>query len=686
MVRGATPPKAGHGVLIRIYTMDSTQLALVFSESDAPLVHLGKTVPIDTYFPEEEANKLAIIESFNKHLFRPNTYLHKWWARRSGTTFRHILKQLVPDPSKRDYYQSGGLEGVTILDPMIGGGTTLHEAIRLGANVIGYDIDPIPILQARASLSNISISEKENVYRHFEKELSKRIGKYFKTFCPTCGRSADLQFTLYGLRKQFGSEEVLVVDSLILREESDGTQRTLDEFYPSRQIHLIGKSWKIMTREEARKEGINGKNSDLLSVPFSERYVPMVIAGYCSVHKNFYKPLGDQDIKLIESAQRWAGKNIELPSLDFEIPEGPKSEDLKNRNVRYFFELFFPRQLMYINESLSILATLPPKHILWMSLLLSTSLEFNAALCGYKGVDKRRPGAIRHVFSHHAYSFPYTALENNPLFPRNTSGTLGNLFESRIAAAGQWAMAPVERCYSNHKWIKTTILNEIDQGQEASTLSDFSGQRRMFLVDQQDSTQLPLPEKSVDFVVTDPPYFNSVQYSDLSHFFRCWLKSFIPDRSNWHYVAQSSAVAESSENEEKFGMVLGRIWQECNRVLKRPHGRLIFTYHHWSPNAWAQLTKALKKARFLLNNAFVVHSENPISVHIMNLRALKHDTILVLRPRGPRKKEQWPKPEPIVDFDSYSFCRSCGNIMGWILEQDLSDQEITKTWTEFLKG
>jgi putative DNA methylase len=187
-------------------------------------------------------------------------------------------------------------------------------------------------------------------------------------------------------------------------------------------------------------------------------------------------------------------------------------------------------------------------------------------------------------------------------------------------------------------------------------------------------------------VVTDPPYFNSVQYSDLSHFFRCWLRTFLPDQSNWRYVAQSSAVAESEENEAKFGFVLGQIWQECNRVLKRPHGRLIFTYHHWNPNAWAQLTLSLKKARFLLTNAFVVHSENPISVHIMNLRSLKHDTILVLRPRGPQKKKQWEKPEPIEDFDSYSFCKACGNMMGWILEQDLSEHDMTKTWMDFLKG
>ncbi len=32
---------------------------------------------------------------------------------------------------QRNYYAPGRLEGKVILDPMMGGGTTLHEAIRL---------------------------------------------------------------------------------------------------------------------------------------------------------------------------------------------------------------------------------------------------------------------------------------------------------------------------------------------------------------------------------------------------------------------------------------------------------------------------------------------------------------------------------------------------------------------------
>ena len=665
--------------------MEATQLALTFPLADAPRVRLKQTVPIDLAFPTEEANSLAELESFNKHLFRPNTYLHKWWARRSGTTFRYILKQLVPDESRQDYYCPGGLEGVTILDPMIGGGTTLHEAIRLGANVIGYDIDPIPVLQAMASLSSIPLPDKREAYSSFRKDLTKRIGKYFKTSCPTCQGSADIQFTLYGLRKHSETGEVLVVDSFVLREESNGTHRTLDEFYPGRQVHIRGRTWNIMDKSQAREKGANGKNTDILSVPFAERYIPLVIVGYCPTHKSFFKPLEIQDIDLLISARRLARKTKQILGTNFEIPSGPKSDDLIGRNVRYFHELFFPRQLIYIAQSQAILENIPHEHKLWMSLLLSTSLEFNAALCSYKGAEKRRPGAIRHVFSHHAYSFPYTALENNPVFPLNTSGTLGKLFETRIASADKWARSPIERRFADGRWTKTPILGEVDIGQEASSPAEFVGRKRMFLVRQNDSTQIPLSAGSVDFVVTDPPYFDNVQYSDLSHFFRCWLKTLLPNEANWQYVTQYSAVAESVENEGKFGSVIGRIWEECNRVLARPHGRLIFTYHHWRPSAWAQLTISLKRARFLLTNTFVVHSENPISVHIMNLRALKHDTILVLRPCGSEERERWQKPGPVENFDSYSFCKACGRMAGWILENDLPERDIITAWADFMK-
>lgn len=175
---------------------------------------------LDAPFPEAFANTLAEAEAFNKHLFRPNTYLHKWWARRCGSTFRTILKQFVSDPSRRDYYAPGGLAGKIVLDPMMGGGTTLHEALRLGASVIGADVDPIPIVQARASLTQAPLHELRAAFDGFHHDLYRLIGSYFQTECPQCAQTVDSQFTLYGLRKQCACGDVVQVNHFDLRHEA----------------------------------------------------------------------------------------------------------------------------------------------------------------------------------------------------------------------------------------------------------------------------------------------------------------------------------------------------------------------------------------------------------------------------------------------------------------------------------
>ncbi|MBW6485539.1 MAG: hypothetical protein K0B01_05230, partial [Syntrophobacterales bacterium] len=621
---------------------------------------------------------------YNKHLFRPNTYLHKWWARRSGVTFRHILKQLSVESKLRDFYTPGGLEGLTILDPMMGGATTLHEAIRLGANVIGYDVDPIPVLQACASLTEISLEEKQAAFNVFIEKLDRKLSPYFETSCPDCSEKSDMQFLLYGLRRRIDGKETIIVDSFTLRVETNGDKKTIHDFYPSLEVKRGDQTWPLIDKDEAKKNGINDKNAEIMNIPFADRYVPLIMMGKCAHHGQFFKAPEARDFQNIAIAALQATSLTLFNNNGFRVPQGPKSSDLIARGVTNFYELFSPRQLLYLSEAKRCIDEAAPEHRLWLALLVSTSLEFNSLLCGYKGSDQRRPGAIRHVFSHHAYSFPCTALENNPVFKAKTSGTLRNLFEKRILKAGIWAQAPVERRWLSAKWEKVIIDGELDVGQECDSIDKFTGTTRSFMVRQNDSSILPLPDQSIDYVVTDPPYFDNVQYSDLSHFFRCWLRWFLPDQANWQYQPLLSAVAESNDNEAKFGDILTKIWQECHRVLVRPHGRLIFTYHHWRAAAWSQLTFALASAHFRLMNGYVVHSENPISVHIRSLRALQHDAILVLKPCEDDDTRRWEKPERIQMDDSEFFCRGCTQYLGWILEHDFDHEQIRLAWKDFI--
>ncbi len=655
---------------------------------------------LDTGFPEALANQLATAEAFNKHLFRPNTYLHKWWARRCGSTFRAILKQFVADPSRRDYYAPGGLEGKVVLDPMMGGGTTLHEAIRLGASVIGADIDPIPVVQARASLSRVALPDLQAAFDHFLRDLYGLIGAYFQTECPICAKTVDSQYTLYGLRKRCACGEVVQLEQYALRHENNTTiafdprtgdiknSRLTEDAPGNSKPDGLSERRRLITKNETVCPTCGQKYQDLLDVAFYARYAPVAIAGVCPDHDLFFRSPAQADLRRIEQANALRSQLDFSPVEDFAVPDGPKSGDLLARRVFSYLDVFSSRQLLYLFHAIDLLQTYDGAVKLNLALLVSTSLEFNAMLCGYKGWFKQRPGAIRHVFGLHAYVFQYTAAENNPVNRGRSSGNLRRLFQDRIARGRTWARLPIERKPNPNGGLDTVpIHGEVDEGVEVGDQPALATTRQAFWLIHGDSRRLSVADHSVDIVVTDPPYYDSVQYSDLAVFFRVWLARLLPDEIDWQYDISRSAVASASTSgDSNFMTVLGGIFQECARVLKPGCGRLVFTFHHWDPNAWAELTIALKQAHFRLDSAHVVFSENPISAHIMNLKALKHDVIMNLA----LAENQAPRPwEPVTQVDSSEseiFCRQCGATLGWLLQTDLSSAQIRTVWRQLVPG
>ena len=108
---------------------------------------------IEVGFPIVEINRLAQPE---RNSFKPIYQMHKWFARRASCVFRAILLGALkpawkPDGSPVDlmeeFYRNHGDDpetvGKVVLDPFMGGGTTVVEALRLGCRVIGIDLNPV---------------------------------------------------------------------------------------------------------------------------------------------------------------------------------------------------------------------------------------------------------------------------------------------------------------------------------------------------------------------------------------------------------------------------------------------------------------------------------------------------------------------------------------------------------------
>ncbi|MGH2537116.1 MAG: hypothetical protein ACRDHL_06960, partial [Candidatus Promineifilaceae bacterium] len=217
---------------------------------------------------------------------------------------------------------------------------------------------------------------------------------------------------------------------------------------------------------------------------------------------------------------------------------------------------------------------------------------------------------------------------------------------------------------------------------------------RGFLIEQGSASRLGLADGSADYIVTDPPYFDSVQYEDLSAFFRVWLRRLTPHpfqaRLNWDYDLAGSAAAGGSgagrQAYARFVETLTAIFREYRRVLDPAGGRLIFTYHHWRPEAWAALSQALGAAGFGLVNHYVVHSESPLSVHIAGLRALTHDAILVMAEREAEAVRPWPPVRAISALSSHGFVAGCAGLLGWCLQTRPNQSQIRAIWRAAIGG
>ncbi|MCB8961235.1 MAG: hypothetical protein H6651_13050 [Ardenticatenales bacterium] len=648
-------------------------------------------LPIDADFPVELANDLARREVFNKHHYRPNSYLHKWWARRCGTTFRLILKGLVEDEALRDFLAPAGLQGKIILDPMLGGGTTLHEAIRLGANVVGADIDPIPVLQARATLTQVPLAQLEAAYQQLTDGLWRSLGAYFAVET-LAGYMVPLRFMLYGVRRACACGPAIQLDSLDLRPHDEV------RVDPERLGVWQGDRWqgafidlpagvRLIDKRSRHCASCGEKFQVPPNLPYREQLVPLVTVAVCPEAGVEYRPVSPDDQMRLAAAQLAVSRTWQ--DAAFVIPPGPKSRDLHYRGIDNYRDLFSPRQQLYLWESRRLLAEFPPEIRLNLGLLISTSLEFNSLLCGYKGGNAQRPGAIRHVFAHHAYGFPYTVVENNPLFEpagRKASGTLGQLFHDRIRRARQWAAAPAERVPAGRGSQQVPLPGEKDGGMAVLTAAELAQGQRRFLLHHGSAVDLPLPADSIDYVITDPPYFDSVQYGDLANFFRVWLQQLLPEAADWQYELDAAAI---DPREPVAGAaydylaVLGGIFSECQRVLRPDSGRLIFTFHHGKATAWAALAGALRQARFQLVNYYVVHSESPASVHINGLNALTHDAILVLAPAVNR---EWQRPGWPAHADSEQFTATCARMLGWSLSDAADETDLPAAWQALLSS
>jgi putative DNA methylase len=145
---------------------------------------------LECNFPLIEISQIAEQESWRKEINRPIYHIHKWWATRLGSVFRGIVLGALSKPETdtwSQFYKTHNLKGKVVLDPFMGSGTTLGEAVKLGAKAIGCDINPVSTFLVRQAFTPAAEQDLRTAFERLEHQVAPEIQRYYKTRDPETG-------------------------------------------------------------------------------------------------------------------------------------------------------------------------------------------------------------------------------------------------------------------------------------------------------------------------------------------------------------------------------------------------------------------------------------------------------------------------------------------------------------------
>lgn len=605
----------------------------------------------------DRINTLALAEGNAKS---PIYRMHKWWARRLGSVFRMIILSAFMDGNHdpkdvwTKYALGTNLDGKIVLDPFMGGGTTIVEALRLGAKVIGIDINPVAWFITKKEVEAVDLSKVELAFEQLEATAGNRIRQLYQTSCPrghradvmyffwvkeanclSCNNTVDL-FPNYELSRG-NHEHVSVCPRCFQIVNTEGSQAPKTATCPECRYTFDPRSGPAGRGQfECPVCGATNKILEVIKrqgAPLATRL--HALEGLCKHCGRFFKRIDDEDLARWENAKvSFLERKGALLIPDQCIPvEGRSDPRPVNHGYTHFYELFNERQLLSLSILLEEIMRIPDANVRELLLVaFSDCLDSNNMFCKYEVAWHK----ISLLFGLHAYHPIERPTENNVWGTDFGRGTFVKCYEKMLRGKN-YGKRPYQRL-STEKRQTSHLANprELAEGVLVRTVDEMLTTERSALLKCQSSTDLAfIPDKSVDAIITDPPYFDNVQYSELADFFYVWLRLALKKDYSCFEDEHSYRQEEIVKNDNKgkttslFNKGLGKVFEECHRVLK-DESVLVFSFHHNQLWAWSGIAELLLNSGFYISAAPVTRSEGKSGFHSSSGN-IRYDCILVCR-------------------------------------------------------
>lgn len=612
---------------------------------------------------------------------KPIYQIHKWFGRKTDAIFRSILLALELETEeaanfKEIYYKENHnlLEGKIILDPFMGGGVTLVNTLRLGGKAIGIDINPVAwfITKNELQVPEVGIdkgkySEEEIVnvliseFNKLEKSIGEEIKEAYttniyddtqnikrkvdimyilwikKVRCPKCGKyiklfpSRDITklkkkgFENYNICPKCG--ELVRGNEKILHCNKCQTNFDKDRgIYKGRNVICTNCNEKLNLVKDIMKKRNKPLSADMYAIEYYDN----------KTGKKGFKIPDKEDLdnyNILKKKIKNLSEEINQFIPKVKIPEGYNTKQIQNHNYRYWKQMFNDRQLYYLSKLLGEISKIENEKIRELFLcIFSNTVNANNMFCIYNSQCRK----IEPLFGDHHMAPVINPVENNVWGTKWGRGSFVKYFRGLIQSK-RFNISPYERLILNGKNKNIVLRDEKFYSEFTEDFEQMTNDNvnTMLKCDTAENLSF-LPSKSVDAVVTDPPYYSAINYGEISEFFYVWSRTVLKEKYSYfksqHILCDDEVTVNETKkiSKEEFVCKLSRCFKEIGRVLKET-SPLILTYNNSSPDGWFVLIESLINAGFYVEKTYPIHTELRAGLVDNRRDKMNYDLVIVTR-------------------------------------------------------
>lgn len=582
------------------------------------------------------------------------------WARREGKKIPNPYQagrafQINPIDEDLEIMQeliqfTWGKNQISMLDPFAGGGSIPFEALRYGFNTYANDLNPVAATILKATLdfpARFGPDLAEDIRKWGERWYELVKPKLEPYFTPLPAHAEGAAY-LWARTIQWNGRTIpLSPNWWLAKGAKPAAVRVITdpnsseprfEILTGKQIGKYDPDMGTVSRGEARcpwsGETIDGDYIKAEAQAGRMGQVLYAVATKVSGGFEFRAPT-NEDVETVKRAENqlreisinWKIKDV-LPSEL--IPQGNKTSEPLRYGFSTWSSLFLPRQLL----SLGIMSD--SLRDLYKEIIIETSIEKADALLVYLSF------AIDKAADRNSYQTRWVSQRQ----------VIANTFD-RHDFAMKWSFAEFDSSENLLPWCLSQIIDSY------SGISNLLKIQKSFFVSNENVLNIKIfnnsannlsriPSNSIHNVTIDPPYYDNVQYSELSDFFYVWLKRNIDSKlKNLFDDELTNKDDEAVSNPARF-ISLGKkkkelaeqdyqnkmtaAFREINRIL-HPQGVLTVMFTHKKVEAWDSLATALIEAGFTIKASWPIHTEFQHSLHQARQNAAASTIFLVCRKR-----------------------------------------------------